>query len=190
MSTIEACWPGNEQGNCSACDAARLSHVYTPVESESKSDELARVWRQAYRDEHSADPTQLEAFASKMFPAIEFSSDAWKRLRTLVGAPEEITTSIIEHLAVLNDFAAVTWADTLSTDGRQAALGARGVTSSPEGPKTHRDKKAMRSRDFQFDGGQVRCEWHTKLRPDVNRIYFAVSNGKVLVGVIVDHLPI
>lgn len=190
MSTIEDCWPRNDLANCSVCDASRLSHVYTPVDSELKSDELAGVWRQAYKDEHLADPTQLEAYATKMFPSIEFSSDAWKRVKTLVGAPEEITASIIDHLAILNDFAATVWASTPSTDGRQAILGARGVTSSPEGPKTHKDKKAMRTRDFQFDEGQVRCEWHTKLRPDVNRIYFAVSSGKVLVGAIVNHLPI
>lgn len=189
MSTIEDCWPSNKLINCSACDASRLSHLYSPVESELKSNEMAKVWRQAYKDEHSADLTQLEAFASKMFPAIEFSSDAWKRLRTLVGASEENTTSIIEHLAVLNDSAANTWTNTLSTAGRQATLAASGVTCSPEGPKTHKNTKAMRTRDFQFDGGVVRCEWHTKLRPDINRIYFAVSNGKVLVGVIVDHLP-
>ena len=48
----------------------------------------------------------------------------------------------------------------------------------------------MRSRDFHFEDGRVRCEWQTKLPPDVNRIYFAVVDAKVLVGAIVDHLPI
>lgn len=189
MSTIEECWPGSELANCSVCNSSRLSRVHTPIDSESRSDELARVWRQAYIEEHPSDPTQLETFAAKMFPSIEFSSDAWKRVKTLVGAPEEITASIIGHLAVLNDFAARAWATAPTTEGRQAILGARGITSSPEGPKTHKDKKAMRTRDFQFNNGEVRCEWHTKLRPDVNRIYFAVSNGRVLVGAIVDHLP-
>jgi hypothetical protein len=189
ISTLSACWPDKDPIDCPVCDASRLSHVYKQVVSESKSDELAKVWRQAYVEEHAADPTQLEAFASKMFPAIEFSSAAWKRIKTLVGAPEEMTAAIIGHLAVLNDCAATIWAETSSTEARQAMLSARGVTSSPEGPKTHKNKKAMGTRDFDFNSGQVRCEWHTKLRPDVNRIYFAVSDGKVFVGTIVDHLP-
>lgn len=190
MRTIESCWSMNLLDECSTCQESRLSRIYTPVESELQSTELARVWREAYIDEHPRDPTQLGDFATKMFPAIEFSPNAWKRVNTLVGGPEEITTSIIDHLAVLNDFSVEVWDNHVSTEERQAALGSKGVTCSPEGPRTHKNSKVMRERDFDFQRGQVRCEWHTKMRPNVNRIYFAILDKKIFVGTIVDHLPI
>lgn len=189
LRTIESCWSIDSLEGCPACYASKLSYIYRNTEPEFRSVEVAQVWRQAYMDEHAGDPTQLQGFASKLFPAIEFSPDAWKRLNTLVGSPEEITQSIISHLAVLNDFAASIWAKNLTTEDRQAALGSKGVTSSPEGPRTHKNPKAMRKRDFDFRCGRIRCEWHTKMRPDINRIYFEISEGKVLVGTIIDHLP-
>lgn len=188
MRTIKSCWSMNLSEGCPICHDSRISRIYTPVESELKSTELARVWREAYVDEHPRDPTQLGDFAAKMFPAIEFSPNAWKRVNTLVGAPEEITASIIDHLSVLNDFSLEVWANHVSTEERQSAFGSKGVTCSPESPKTHKNPKAMRERDFDFQSGQVRCEWHTKMRPDTNRIYFAISDRKIFVGTIVDHL--
>jgi len=189
VSTVGSCWTNADFEDCIRCADTTISYIYNPIKPGEKSNELADVWRQAYRAEHPSDLTLLEDYASDMFPAIEFSQVAWNQLNTLIGAPEESVASVINHLAVLNDSAAELWKNQITPQGRQAAMGAQGVTASLEGPKTHKNIKAMNMRDFQFQQGKARCEWHTKLRPEINRIYFAVVEERVLVGVIVDHLP-
>lgn len=189
ISTIQSCWDSSGVRTCLHCVDARLSKIYEPISRGGRSNELAGVWRDAYRVEHPSDWTRFEKHATDLFPAIEFSQDAWGKLNTLIGAPEETVTSVMNHLAALNDSAEQIWKHDITPQGREAALGARGVTASLESPSTHKNKKAMRKRDFQFARGVVRCEWHTKLRPETNRIYFAVEEDKVLVGLIVDHLP-
>lgn len=188
VDTVEDCWPEDHRPGCIACDESGVSYLYGSDGNVAGSPTMARVWRRAYKDEHASDFTQLESFATHMFPNIEFSEGAWKRLKSLSGAPQDITSSLIEHLGVLNDNALPIWKSVNSTEDRQSAMNALGVTCSPEGPRIHKDKRAMRARDFTFLQGVVRCEWHTKLRPNIDRIYFAVSEGKVLVGLIVDHL--
>lgn len=188
VDTVRDCWPQDHLPSCTACDGSGVSYVYRPDGKTASSTAMAIVWRKAYKDAHASDSTQLEAFATHMFPNIEFSADAWKRLKSLSGSPEDITASLIEHLGVLNDDVLSIWESHNSTEERQAVMRALGVTCSPEGPRVHKDRKAMLARDFKFRQGVVRCEWHTKLRPNMDRIYFAVSEGKVLVGLIVDHL--
>ena len=190
VSTAMSCWTilfGAE--SCVGCAANAITNIYSPIRPGEKSNELADVWRRTYLLEHPSDWSLLEGFAAEMFPAIEFSKDAWGRLNTLVGGPEETVVSVIDHLAVLNDLAAGIWNDEITSQGREAAMGAKGVSASLESPKTHRNKAAMKARDFRFEHGVESCEWHTKLRPETNRIYFAVKAEKVLVGIIVDHLP-
>jgi hypothetical protein len=189
LSTIQPCWTCSDNPSCPRCELSTVSRIHGPIGPGEASNDLADVWRRAYLAEHHADWSALSIFAADLFPAIEFSRVAWNQLNTLVGAPEETVSSVITHLSVLNDLAEEIWASELTSQGRQARLGANGVTASLEGPKTHRNAKAMKTRDFDFQTGVVRCEWHTKLRPETNRIYFAVDEGKVLVGLIVDHLP-
>jgi hypothetical protein len=189
VSTVEQCWTDVNLDDCSICAIAPVMPIFNPISPGECSGELAAVWRRGYRAEHPADPSLLERFAHEMFPAIEFSAAAWGQLNTMVGAPEETVDSVISHLAVLNDSAVDIWDSEITPQGRQAALGGRVVSASLEGPRTHKNIQAMKTRDFQFRDREVRCEWHCKLRPEINRIYFAVQEKKVFVGTIVDHLP-
>ena len=188
IDTVEDVWLEDHLPYCPACDRSGTSYLFRPNGDSLDSAAMAPVWRKAYMDEHPSDFTQLETFAPQMFPYLEFSEDAWKRLKSLSGSPEDITASLMHHLSVLNDNASHIWGNNHATEGRQSAMGALGVACSLEGPRIHKDKKAMKARDFRFTHGIVRCEWHTKLRPNTDRIYFAVSHGRVLVGLIVEHL--
>jgi hypothetical protein len=75
----------------------------------------------------------------------------------------------------------------------QAAFGCHGFDLSPESSNTRKSEKLMRLRDVEYEGQVYRCEWHAKLEPQRNRIHFAVPDscdGKILVGIFVDHLDI
>ncbi len=47
----------------------------------------------------------------------------------------------------------------------------------------------MRQRRITFGGGEITLDWHTKLRPHLDRIYFsATARPYVVVGVFHKHL--
>jgi hypothetical protein len=69
-------------------------------------------------------------------------------------------------------------------------LGSHGCEISRESEKTRRSKALMRHRDVEYCGRILRCEWHSKLRPDKNRIHFAkLDDQAVFIGIFVKHLP-
>lgn len=50
----------------------------------------------------------------------------------------------------------------------------------------------MRARKVTVAGRDVVCEWHSKIYPHTDRIYFSIpqgEDGKIVVGSICDHLP-
>jgi hypothetical protein len=189
LGTDSSCWSDTETSGCTPCTESAISRVDSSEELDISTD-LARTWRTAYLDQALGDLKQLVALASEMFPKIEFSTTAWDRLGSLSGSPVTIAESLVKHLGVLNDSVANIWINNLATGDREAALGSLGVTASLEGPRTHQNAAAMKTRDFNFSTGIVRCEWHTKLQPHIDRIHFAIEGERVLVGVIVDHLPV
>ena len=63
-----------------------------------------------------------------------------------------------------------------------------GVDCSMESPSTHGNLAAMREREVDFGGHTLLCEWHAKLERHQNRVHFKVQNGRVFVGMFVDHL--
>ncbi|MDZ8201866.1 hypothetical protein RZO50_10065 [Microbacterium sp. SSW1-59] len=167
-----------------------LHVVGSASDSEGAISATAQIWRQAYLSECPSDLGGMSALADKMFPSLEFHPDAWERVGSLVGPAEENVPLLVHHLGVLNDHASRIWADFSVREDRQSAMGALGVTCSPDSPQTHKYKAAMRERDFTFGSSVVRCEWHTKLRPTKNRIHFNADGGTVRIGTIVDHLTI
>ena len=50
------------------------------------------------------------------------------------------------------------------------SLGVGGI--SAESVKTRRNAAEMRMREVEFEGRFVRCEWHTKIKPDIDFIHF------------------
>lgn len=190
LSGVSDSWLPDHPVVCAACESDGLSHLFGFPNSKDARQGMARAYRLNYLDEHPSDASSMPGLASDLFPNIEFSSSAWSQLGTLVGAPADVVTDLIHHLGVLSDLAGDIWRTEITTASREAALGSLGVTASLEGPKTHKNKSAMKKRDFQFKNGQTRCEWHAKMKPHTNRIYFAIEGEAVLVGAIVDHLPV
>jgi len=127
--------------------------------------------------------------ARTLFPNIVFSETAWNRIGTLRGDPQALVGALVHHLGVLSDHAVDIWTRRSQNDQRSSELGAHLVDASIEGGKTRGTVKFMRLRDFSFQGVVRRCEWHTKIEPNRNRIHFAVDQGKVFVGTIEEHLP-
>jgi hypothetical protein len=175
--------------NCSVCCASKVAVARSATSEEDVIVLAAPTMRAAMREggNHSLDAIQEEA--DSLFPNLTFSDAAWSRVRTLVGAEETIFEDVMSHLEVLNNNAAAIWKSYSITRDRTIAFGAAGVIASPEGPAKHKDKDAMKARVFRFGDLKLTCEWHTKLQPTTNRIYFAVEDGTVFVGVITDHLP-
>lgn len=183
LFSIAECWPTSIPDKCSDCE---ISHVRILLDQRDAT-ELRRV---VYMQEAASDLRGIEKVACDLFPNIQFSDTAWNGLNTLVGAAKKNLSLVMQHLGVLNDFATEIWATRTTTKERIAELGARGVNGSPENSNTHKSRDAMKARSFVFDGKTVSCEWHTKLRPDKNRIYFSVDTKKVYVGTITQHLPL
>lgn len=190
LSTSSAAWD-HVQSGCGSCAEMSLHLVDSPHLLEGFNPRHRVMWRQKFLDTYPTDVSKISAFADRLFPGMEFSTSAWDRLDTLEGDPSDVVRQLVLHLSVLNDSAATIWGSETSTASRQARMAALGVTASPESPQTHRNLRFMRERDFAFEAGTVRCEWHTKLRPNVNRVYFNVSDsGVVRVGMVVDHLSV
>lgn len=188
LQTLEECWNVHTR-DCHDCRKSRLHKIPSSPGHTTASSSMARVWRSACLDEQGSDLKALQELSPRMFPGLKFSDSAWKHLNTLSGSPTDNLKALVLHLGVLNDHARRIWSEEPTTPGRQARLGALDVLASPESSQTRKNSKAMQRREFNFSQNSVQCEWHTKLRPNINRVYFAVSDDGVYVGTIVDHLP-
>ncbi|WP_157497489.1 hypothetical protein [Leifsonia sp. Leaf264] len=188
LSTLPEVW-STSTSTCLECIKTRLVRLTSDFDSPTSRAAAAQAWRALFLDEHGNDLSLLPTFAPVMFPSLKFDELAWSHLRALNGDNTENVTKLVQHLGVLNDQAPAIWAENTETIDRQSALGSFGITASPEGSNTRRNTRKMRMRDFTIDDTLVRCEWHTKLRPNINRVYFAVKEAEVYVGVIIDHLP-
>ncbi|WP_312538610.1 hypothetical protein [Achromobacter mucicolens] len=136
-------------------------------------------------------------FCSEMFPDLYFheTPDKLKNLR--VSYPEHVR-SIVGYFSYLNDFALVHF-DADEDRAIIAMAGSKGVSISPESPKTRQNGRAMEERDIEINGEILRCEWHAKVTATCGRIHFYARRGrpenvrikigeKVVVGIMVDHL--
>lgn len=141
----------------------------------------------------------FSSFCNGMFPNLYFyeSPDKLKNL----GVPyTENVKSIIDYFSYLNDFAS----DHFDSDEDHVVIanaGSKGVTISPESPKTRKNGDAMAERDIEINGEKVRCEWHAKVTNTCGRIHFYARKGrpekvkietgaKVIIGILTDHLTL
>jgi len=97
---------------------------------------------------------------------------------------------VVAHLSALNDEFMRYY---ISEHGNSAQISANiGIDVSIEG-NTRSSERLMAMRDVIFEGRKYRCEWHSKLEPHRNRIHFypgdSTMDGKILIGIFVDHLP-
>lgn len=189
LSTVRECW-SHSASSCEYCESAGLHMTYASADDPSEALRIARAYRCGHLKDQPKAIDSIRPLQKNMFPHLDFHPSAWDRVSSLVGPDEENGPKLIQHLSVLNDHARQIWRDNMSREDRQAAMQALGVTCSPDSTQTHKKSGAMKERDFQFGDSLVRCEWHTKLRPNVNRIHFNADGPVVRIGTIVDHLTI
>jgi hypothetical protein len=149
---------------------------------------LVSFWRIAIaRANYAADA--FESWSGEAFPALIFRENIWADLGNFKGKEHEILPTLADHLAALCDEAPIVWAEFHEPHVRSSQMAGRaGVTCSPESPNTRRNSAAMAQRQVKFGDVVVNCQWHTKLRPDKNRIHFDVDGHRVYVGIFTEHL--
>lgn len=122
------------------------------------------------------------------FPELVFAEAL--TFRRFAGPYVHLRSAVVLHLGALND----RFLDAFHGErGDSRRVSARlGIDVSREGA-TRASESLMRLRDVQHGNLTYRCEWHTKLEPNRNRIHFhpgdAGTQGRVFIGVFVDHLP-
>lgn len=144
-------------------------------------------------------PEQVEVFGDLMFPSIYFHANPTD-LKRMGIVYREHAQAIIGHLSYLNDFAMADFENNLPAQIIQLAA-SKGVEISPESVNTRGNRGAMARRCIEINDSQISCEWHTKLTYDRGRIHFharpstyhedirKVVGSKVIIGLIVEHLP-
>ncbi|MGP5928756.1 hypothetical protein [Corynebacterium glyciniphilum] len=136
-----------------------------------------------------SDLKSIDLYRASLFSNIVFSDGWLKGASSLVGDRTALSRKIYKHLCVLNDVVFYSW-DGVVPEKRAAIAASQGVEMSPESPNTHKNSSAMRAHTYYSPVGDLSCEWHTKIDPAVNRIYFCWTPEFVFVGVLIDHLPV
>ncbi|VXB60954.1 conserved hypothetical protein [Curtobacterium sp. 8I-2] len=145
------------------------------------------AWLEAWRS-GGASEEHLARMSEHLFPNLVFHGGAWSHLGRMKLDVQDRPEAIAKALAVLDVHAARIWRELDQPRDRQSALGSRGADAAPENGNTRGDSSAMKRRQFTFDGQVLRCEWHIRLQPHTDRIYFRVEGDKVYVGDMTDHL--
>lgn len=141
----------------------------------------------------------FHAFCNGMFPNLYFHTSP-DNLKNIGVSYTEYVRMIVDYFSYLNDFASDHF-DSNEDHVIIASAGSKGVTISPESPKTRRNGDAMEERDIDIDGTKLRCEWHAKITAKNGRIHFYARKGrpervrnitgtKVIIGILADHLTI
>ena len=121
------------------------------------------------------------------FPRLVFAADI--TFRKFQGAYRTLRPKVVDHLGRINDRFPEVYA---AEKGMPNEVSSRlGIQVSIEG-NTRSSERLMRLRDVEFRGQVYRCEWHSKLEPNRNRIHFLVIDGraetKILIGIFHEHL--
>ena len=125
--------------------------------------------------------------ATLAFPRLVFAENiSFGRFR---GTYRTLRPKVIFHLGRINDNFPEVYA---SANGMPKEISTRlGINVSMEG-QTRRSERLMRLRDVEFRGRVHRCEWHSKIEPNRNRIHFRIIEGmadtKILIGIFHEHL--
>ena len=135
------------------------------------------------------DVSESEFFerARLVFPRLVFAADI--SFRKFQGAYRTLRPKVVDHLGRINDsFPEVYAAENGMPNEISSWLG---IDVSIEG-NTRSSERLMRLRDVEFRGQVYRCEWHSKIEPNRNRIHFRVIDGasetEILIGIFHEHL--
>lgn len=182
LASDERCWSEESHSTLTFSEAESI-YLLTTLEQTSSS-----IDRQEFIRHGDLSPKGVQHAAAVLFPKLHFAAEAWTSIGSLSRTPRTIALDLIKHLGVLNDLGEIIWSNEDTPQARQIAFKAAGIEVSPENGATHRDKEAMRARTFSFSGKEHLCEWHAKLLPHRDRIYFAIVGDKVMVGKVIRHL--
>lgn len=128
--------------------------------------------------------------AIRAFPDLVFAPGLASQIPRFETPYREVRPQVTKHLAVLNDHFQRVRRE--RKDKTSEAIGEYGIDASLERSTTHKNKTAMKQRTLTIDGASVVCEWHTKIKRHIDRIYFApgnpkVAGGRLIVGFFTDH---
>jgi hypothetical protein len=140
-------------------------------------------------------PTDVQRFielAPKAYPGLAFVDGVFEDLGRFDCPFENIRDRVMHHWSVLSDHGARIFA--LEQARWIAEFGALGVEISPETSETLRNTRCVEARRRRFAGESLVFNWHTKLHRNRNRIHVhpptEQSNGRVIIGVMHEHLPL
>ena len=161
-----------------------------------QNDEIAKYYRiQAICELISFQ--ELQGYLDELYPSLYFLDEA-KDLSKLGVYHEEYLSLIINHLSYLNDFAQDHYIQ--DRDSFSQVASAHGVLLSGESSNTRGNKKSDRERYKKIENVDIKFELHTKVSWDKGRIHFhignnlpaevsAITQNKVIVGIVCEHLP-
>ncbi|WP_037912410.1 hypothetical protein [Actinacidiphila yeochonensis] len=181
-------WQPVSSGSESASESEPLA---TAVYFLRRAPEITGFWRALF-DREDVDEAGFPVLAGRAFPRLILAEGL--SFGRFTGHYRDLRPWVVQVLSVVNDRFADAVAENAGLPRQvQAALGGSGITLSPESSRTRANESVMRLRDVEHDGGTYRCEWHAKQHPTHNRVHFSLpgqrSDGKVLIGIFVDHLP-
>jgi hypothetical protein len=175
--------PSAGPGEIEVIEARGASRVVIVVDESTRCE----FYRAVVRIEDQSEPEFFDS-VQFAFPSLRFAEGI--SFRRFDGDYRQLRDKVIEHLSGLNDKFREEFQRFNGMPGEVAA--AVGLDMSPEGG-TRQSPRLMALRDVTYRGRLYRCEWHTKLEPHRNRIHFHPgadgTDGCVLIGMFVDHLP-
>jgi len=148
---------------------------------------------QAYR-QYIVEGTQSENdflhVTDEAFPRLIFHPNV--TLRRMSKAYGAIINDVVDHLSFLND-EFIDIGKRENWDLPNMMKQAR-IPFSEESGKTRGKEKLLKHRRVSFGQVVIECTLHTKISPQIDRIHFhspddRIHPEKVLVGILVDHLP-
>ena len=151
---------------------------------------VADLFRHAIVRER-ANETEFQDLAPQAYPGLLFCENALRGCRDLSKNFKARRDELMLHLAVLNDHGASIFALGLRQD-IENQFRAHGIHISPENSETLRDAKCLAERPREVLGESIIFNWHSKIEPHIDRIYFhppvPASEGRMIVGIIHRHL--
>ena len=173
-------------GGAHAVDQLKRPRLVNVVFVASPTDH-PRFYRTLYSVENTPE-SEFFAIAVKAFPDLAFAPTL--NFQHFEGAYVLRRPEVVHHLSLINDY----FLEFFKAErGSSRSIAMRlGLDLSIEG-QYRKSQARMRYRDAKFGDHVYRCEWHSKLEPHRNRIYFHIgdegTDGRVLIGIFHRHLP-
>lgn len=152
--------------------------------------DVAGFWREIYLCEGIAEE-QFFTLADQAFPRLAFYPEL--DFRRFKGSYPDVVPWLVKLLGAVNDH----FSDALEQHGGDqkqvvARFDSLGLDISPESGNTRKNAKAWAQRLVLYRGVEYRCEWHGKRLWNLDRVHFslpiAAHDGRILIGIFVDHL--